>query len=198
MMTAVNKADSGQFTREEILHPRGWNLLNFILDPRTGLGRFRNFAKSGQAMALALTNHCRNHPIEWVMKLLDITERSNRYFVLEEAFRNQIRKCAALRGNILVVDLQEEELIMAGNRFIPYTLFPEANISIHVMWGKDRQNTVFAVGKSISNRTSRYNIGVGMLGFGGGGHEAAGTCQISNDRAGEVLEEIIRDIGAGE
>ena len=132
------------------------------------------------------------------MKLLDVTERSNRYFVLEEAFKNQIRKCASLRGNILVADLREEELIMAGNRFIPYALFPEVNISIHAMWGRDRQNTVFAVGKSIFNRASRYNIGVGMLRFGGGGQEAARTCQISNDRAGEVLEEIIREIAAGE
>lgn len=196
MIAAVNKADSGQFTREEILNPRGWILLHFLLDPRTGLGRFRNFAKSNRALMLRLTDYCRKYPIERVMKLFDVTERSDRYFVLEEKFKEQIQSLATLNGKTLVIDLREQDIILAGNRFLPYVLFPESNISIHVIWGRERKKTVFAIGKSIFDRSSPYNIGVRMLQWGGGGHEAAGACQVPNERADEILEEIIQEISS--
>lgn len=196
MIAAVNKADSGQFTREEVLSPRDWILLHFLLDPRTGLGRFRNFAKSNRALMLSLTDYCRKYPIEQVMKLFDVTERSDRYFALEEKFKEQIQSHAALNGKTLVIDLREQDLILPGNRFLPYVLFPESNISIHVIRGRERKNTVFAVGKSIFDRSSPYNIGVSMLKWGGGGHEAAGACQVPNERADEILEEIIQEISS--
>jgi nanoRNase/pAp phosphatase (c-di-AMP/oligoRNAs hydrolase) len=53
---------------------------------------------------------------------------------------------------------------------------------------------VFATGKSIVNRTSRTNVGRLMLEYGGGGHEAAGTCQIENDDAPRVRDELVRRI----
>ena len=194
MMAAVNKADSAQFTREEIFHPRGWILLHFLLDPRTGLGRFRDFAVSDQALMIKLTDLCRKLPIEKVMERYDITERSDRYFVLEEKFREQIRKCSELREKIIVIDLREEDPILAGNRFLPYALFPETNISLHIFWDREKKNTVIAVGKSIFDRSSRYNAGMGMLKYGGGGHEGAGTCQVPNERADEIMRNIIQDI----
>lgn len=198
MIAAVNKADSGQFTRADILRPRDWILLHFLLDPRTGLGRFRNFSKSDRALMLSLTNYCRKHPIQRVMKLFDVTERSDRYFVLEEKFKEQIQSCAFLNEKTLVIDLRKQDFILAGNRFLPYVLFPESNISIHVIWGPERKNTVFAIGKSIFDRSSPYNIGVRMLERGGGGHEAAGTCQVPNEKADEILEEIIQEISSTE
>ncbi len=194
MMAAVNKADAARFTREDIFRPRGWILLHFLLDPRTGLGRFRKFAKTDKSLMIRLADYCRKHPISKVMGLYDIAERSDRYFVLEEKFKDQIRKCATLHGKTVVLDLREEDPILAGNRFMAYALFPESNISIHVMWGKERRNTVFAVGKSIFDRSSSYNVGLGMLQYGGGGHEGAGTCQIPNDEAEDMKAAIIRDI----
>ena len=196
MLAAVNKTDSGLFTREEILRPRGWILLHFLLDPRTGLGRFRNFEKTDQALMLNLTDNCRKQPIEQVMNHFDVTERSDRYFVLEEKFKEQLESCARHNEKTLVIDLREQDVIFAGNRFWPYVLFPESNISIHVIWGQGKKNTVFAVGKSIFDRSSPYNIGVRMFERGGGGHEAAGTCQVPNERADEILEEIIREISS--
>jgi nanoRNase/pAp phosphatase (c-di-AMP/oligoRNAs hydrolase) len=62
------------------------------------------------------------------------------------------------------------------------------------MWGVKKQVTVFAMGKSILDRTSKTNIGNLALSYGGGGHEAAGTCQVENDRAAAVLGELIQKI----
>ena len=194
MMAAVDKGDSANFTREEILAPQGWDLLNFLMDARTGLGRFRDFRISNYNLMMALIDACATHTIGDIMGLPDVLERTTMYLEHSQKCKDQIRRCAVLERNLVVLDLRREEVIFAGNRFIIYALFPETNISIHVLWGLKNQNTVFATGKSILNRTSRTNIGALMLEYGGGGHENAGTCQVANDMADEVLGALTRRI----
>jgi nanoRNase/pAp phosphatase (c-di-AMP/oligoRNAs hydrolase) len=194
MMAAVDKGDSAQFSKDEILHPEKWDLLNFLMDARTGLGRFRDFRISNYSLMMDLIEYCRNHTIEQIMLLPDVKERVDIYFEHEPKFRDQITRCATLHRNLVVLDLRDEETIYAGNRFMIYAMFPQTNISIHVLWGLKNQNTVFATGKSIVNRSSKTNIGELMLGYGGGGHENAGTCQVENDRAAQVLLALIAKI----
>jgi nanoRNase/pAp phosphatase (c-di-AMP/oligoRNAs hydrolase) len=196
MMTAVDKGDSAQFSREEILDPRGWVLLNFLMDARTGLGRFREFRISNYNLMMDLIDYCREHTIDQIMNLPDVRERVELYFEHATKFQDQLRRCATVHRNLVVLDLRKEETIYAGNRFMIYALFPETNISIHVLWGVKNQNTVFATGKSIINRSSKTNIGELMLQYGGGGHENAGTCQIDNDKADGVLAELVAKITA--
>lgn len=196
MMVAVDKADSAQFTRDEILHPEGWVLLNYLMDSRTGLGRFRDFRVSNYTLMMDLIDYCKNHTVDQLMQLPDVKVRADMYFDHEEKFKDQIQRCAKVYGNLVVLDLRREEIIFAGNRFMIYALFPECNISIHVLWGVKQQNTVFATGKSIVNRSSKTNIGELMLQYAGGGHQNAGTCQVENDRAEAVLKELIVKINA--
>lgn len=196
LMSAVDKADSAQFTRDEILHPEGWVLLNYLMDSRTGLGRFRDFRISNYSLMMDLVDYCKNHAIDELMKLPDVKVRADMYFEHEDRFKDQIIRCAKVHKNLAVLDLRNEEIIYAGNRFMVYALFPECNISIHVMWGVKQQNTVLATGKSIIDRSSKTNIGELMLKYGGGGHENAGTCQVENDKADAVLKELIIKINA--
>lgn len=194
MMTAVDKADSAQFTMEEILRPRGWVLLNFLMDPRTGLGRFSNFRISNYALMMELIDYCKDHPIGQIMEMPDVRERVDMYNQQGALFKDQLLAVSTMHQNLVVVDTRHDETIYAGNRFMVYALFPRTNISMHVMHGKQKQNTVFAIGKSILNRTSRTDIGQLCLGYGGGGHMNAGTCQIDNERATEVQAELIEKI----
>lgn len=196
MMAAVDKADSAQFSREEILHPEGWVLLNYLMDSRTGLGRFRTFRISNYQLMMDLIDSCKNHGIDEIMLLPDVKERADMYFEHEQKFRAQLERCSKVHGNLVVLDLRGEDVIYAGNRFMIYALFPQANISIHVLWGLKQQNTVFATGKSILDRTAKTNIGELMLQYAGGGHENAGTCQVSNDKAAEVLQELVAKINS--
>jgi nanoRNase/pAp phosphatase (c-di-AMP/oligoRNAs hydrolase) len=196
MMLAVDKADSAQFTREEILSPEGWVLLNCLMDARTGLGRFRDFRISNYALMMDLIDYCRDHDIDQILALPDVIERVDLYFDHAERAREQIRRCATVHGNLVVLDLRNEEVIWATNRFVIYALFPQTNISIHVMWGVQKQNTVLATGKSIVDRSSKTNVGELMLSYGGGGHNAAGTCQVENDKAETTLAELIKKINA--
>lgn len=191
MMSAVDKGDSADFTREEVLDPEGWNLLNFIMDARTGLGRFRNFRISNYQLMMDLIDYCKDHDIEDILALPDVAERVDLYFEHKDKFQTQIRESGTTDGNVLIVDLRGEEMIYAGNRFVKYAMFPETDVSIQVIWGFKRQNTVLTVGKSIFNRTNGVNIGELMLHYGGGGHPAAGTCQIANDDAQRVLHEVV-------
>lgn len=194
MMTAVDKGDSADFTRDEILSPDGWVLLNFLMDARTGLGRFRDFRISNYQLMMQLIDYCRTHSIDDILNLPDVLERVELYFDHKERALDQLRRCSRIYGNFLVLDLREEETIWATNRFTIYAMFPEINISVHVMWGLKKQNTVFAIGKSIINRSSRTNVGELCLSYGGGGHLNAGTCQVGNDVAVEVLDKIIEKI----
>lgn len=196
MMAAVDKGDSAQFSKDEALDPKGWDLLNFLMDARTGLGRFREFRISNYALMMDLIDYCRNHNIDEILALPDVKERVELYFDQDTKFKEQIKRCATVHQNLVVLDLRNEEVIHAGNRFVIYALFPQCNISIHVLWGLQKQNTVFATGKSIFDRSSKTNVGELMLEYGGGGHQAAGTCQVDNDRSEAVLAELIRRINA--
>ncbi|MBK7900180.1 MAG: exopolyphosphatase [Azonexus sp.] len=196
MMDAVDKADSAQFTRDEILDPQGWVLLNYLMDARTGLGRFRDFRISNYALMMDLITYCRDHGIEDILALPDVRERVELYLEHAEKAKEQIQRCTTVRGNLVILDLRREETIWATNRFMIYALFPQCNISIHILWGVQQQNTVFATGKSILDRSSRTNVGELMLQYGGGGHQAAGTCQVDNDRAEAVLAELTTRINA--
>ncbi len=190
LMAAVDKADSASFTREEVLDPNGWTLLNFLMDARTGLGRFRHFRISNYQLMMDLIDYCNHHTIDEILALPDVKERTDLFFSHKEKFEEQLRRCAKQRGPLVVLDLRDEETIFAGNRFAIYALFPDCNISVHVMWGRQKQNTVLAVGKSIFNHTSPLNVGEMMLSFGGGGHVGAGTCQVANQDAEESLEKL--------
>lgn len=194
MMAAVDKGDAAQFNREEVLNPDKWDLLNFLMDARTGLGRFREFRISNYNLMMDLIDYCRNHRIEQIMELPDVKERVETYQEHTAKCKEQIRRCSQLHGNLVVLDLRNEDVIFAGNRFVIYAMYPEINISIHVLWGLKQQNTVFATGKSILNRSSKTNIGALMLEYGGGGHENAGTCQVDNDKAEQVLATLIQRI----
>ena len=197
MLNAVDKSDSASFTRQEILHPQGWVLLSFLMDPRTGLGRFRDFRISNYELMMQLIDHCRNHRVEETLALPDVRERVDIYQQHEHSFTDQILRCTTIHDNIAVLDLRNEKTLYAGNRFMIYALFPACELSIHVLWGLNRQNTVIAVGKSILNRTSHVKIGDLLLTYGGGGHDGAGTCQVSNDAADEVVKEILYILGIG-
>jgi nanoRNase/pAp phosphatase (c-di-AMP/oligoRNAs hydrolase) len=196
MMDAVDKGDSAQFNRDEVLNPEGWNLLNFLMDARTGLGRFREFRISNYALMMDLIDYCKNHNIEEILSLPDVKERIELYREHEIMFKEQIMRCATVHQNLVLLDLTGEETIYAGNRFMIYALFPQCDISIHKMWGFQKQNIVFATGKSIFDRGCKTNVGELMLQYGGGGHIAAGTCQIAIDQAEEVQQALITAITA--
>lgn len=191
LMAAVDQADSARYTLEEVLHPRGWTLLNFLMDARTGLGRFREFRISNYQLMMALIDACRKLSVHEILALPDVRERVDLYFDHEPRAVDQLLSASTVHGNVVVVDLRDQDPIWATNRFMVYALFPQCNLSIHRMWGLRRQNTVFAIGKSIFERTCVTDVGALCLRYGGGGHAAAGTCQIEHSMADKVIGELI-------
>ena len=193
LMNAVDKADSAQFTQDEIKDAQDWNLLGFLMDARTGLGRFRHFRISNYQLMMDLIDYCQDHGINDILNLPDVRERCDLFRSHNELFAEQLRRCTQQHGPLVILDLRNEEVIYTGNRFLIYTLFPDCEVSIHLMWGLRKQNTVFATGKSIF-LTNPINIGELMLRYGGGGHPGAGTCQVANDQVEKVQDELTRYI----
>ncbi len=192
LMEAVDKGDSADFTLEEILNPTGWVLMNFLMDARTGLGRFHDFRISNYALMMELIDYCMNHSIDEVLTIPDVVERVELYFDQQEKFKKQLSEITRVEGKVAVIDLREQETIYAGNRFMVYAMYPETQISIHVAWGFKKQNTAVMIGKSIINKSSNANIGELCLKYGGGGHKNAGTCQLDNDKVDAALPDIIK------
>ncbi len=192
IMTAVDKGDSADFTEEEILNPTGWVLMNFIMDARTGLGRFHDFRISNYDLMMELIDYCVIHPIEDVLALPDVKERVDLYFEQQEKFKEQLKRITKIEGKVAVIDLRNEETIYTGNRFMVYAMHPEVEMSVHVAWGFQKQNTAVMIGKSIINKNSKVNIGELCLSYGGGGHANAGTCQLENDKVDAELPNIIK------
>ena len=197
IMTAVDKGDSADFTKEEILDPKDWVLMNFLMDARTGLGRFHDFRISNYDLMMELIDYCVNHDIKDVLELPDVKERVDLYNEQAELFKNQLKEISHMEGKVVVVDQKAAgDVIYAGNRFMIYAMYPEAEISVHIAWGFKKQNTAVMIGKSIINKASDFNIGDLCLEYGGGGHANAGTCQLDNDKVDELLPEIIKKLNA--
>ncbi|GAB7190942.1 exopolyphosphatase [Kineococcus sp. NUM-3379] len=195
LMRAVDQADSAQYSEQEILKPEGWTLMNYLMDSRTGLGRFREFRISNYQLMMQLIDACIEHnEVDEILALPDVAERVELYRAQAPLFEEQLRRVTSLHGDVALVDLRDEETIHAGNRFMVYAMFPQARVSIHAIWGRGKQNTVFAVGKSILDRTSPVDIGSVCLRYGGGGHLAAGTCQVPHEDAERVLAEVIEAV----
>lgn len=194
LMEAVNKTDSGDLTKEEILNPEGWILLSYIMDARTGLGRFQDYRIGNYQLMMDMVGYCRTKTADEIIEIEDVQERAMRYFDQQDQFIDMIKRCSRIKGNVIVTNLKDEVTIYTGNRFIVYALYPEQNVDIRVMWGKDKQNVVFATGHSILNRTCQTDIGDLMLAYGGGGHQKVGTCQVPAQTWEDSLDEIVIEL----
>jgi len=191
MIRYVDKVDSADLTPDEITNPSGWVLLGFIMDPRTGLGRFRDFTISNYDLMKKLASACATKNIEEIMAMPDIKEREAVYHEQGKLFADMLKKVIHIDENVIVADLRGIETIYAGNRFLMYTMHPEQNISVWIVDGKNKQNCAITVGYSIINRSATLNVGSLLLKYGGGGHTQVGTCQVPYDDADKVIAEII-------
>jgi len=198
LVKAVDKADSAQFTVDEILNPEGWVLLSFVMDPRTGLGRYKDYRISNYALMMDMIDYCREKTADEILQISDVQERVKRYFEQEKQYKDMVLKNSTVYDHVVVLDLRNQDEIFTGNRFLIYSLFPEQNISIHVMWGVNKQNVVITCGHSIINRTAKTDVGSLMLEYGGGGHKQVGTCQVPVDKADTILKNIIDKINENE
>jgi len=194
MIHYVDKVDSGNLSSDEILDPKGWILLGFIMDPRTGLGRFRNFTISNYDLMMSLSKACAEKSIYDILEMPDVKERLDLYYQQKDLFVTMIKEHASVESNVVIVDLRNVETIFAGNRFIIYTLYPQQNISIWIVDGRNKSNVAITVGHSIINRTSDADVGSMLLFYGGGGHKQVGTCQVTYDDADKVISEITNKV----
>jgi nanoRNase/pAp phosphatase (c-di-AMP/oligoRNAs hydrolase) len=191
MIRYVDKVDSGDLVHDEIINPQGWVLLGFIMDPRTGLGRFRNFTISNYDLMKKLASACSGKNIEEILLMPDVKERLDVYYEQDKLFREMLVKYVKTEDKVLLVDLRGVETIYAGNRFLIYTLYPDQNISVWVVDGRNKVNCAITVGYSIINRTATVDVGSMLYKYGGGGHHQVGTCQVSYDDAGRIIKEIV-------
>ncbi|MEG1291350.1 MAG: exopolyphosphatase, partial [Lachnospiraceae bacterium] len=194
MMEAVDKVDSGNLTVEEIQNPSGWILVGFLMDPRTGLGRWRDFTISNYQLMERLMDACRTMETNEILELTDVKERIEVYFEQTEKFKEMIKAHTTVEQDVIISDLRGVDPIYTGNRFLIYSMYPKQNISAWIVNGKGGKGCSVAVGYSILNKTSKIDVGSLMLQYGGGGHKAVGTCQFNEETMDEMVPKLLKEL----
>lgn len=197
MMEAVDKVDSGNLTLDEIQNPKGWILVGFLMDPRTGLGRWHDFAIPNYKLMEILMEDIRTMSTEEILALPDVQERIKVYEEQTANFKKMVEAHTRVEGKVIISDLRGVDPIYSGNRFMIYSMYPEQNISIWIVNGKGGKGCSCAVGYSILNRTSNIDVGSLMLKYGGGGHKAVGTCQFPDEAMDEKIPQLIEELVNG-
>ena len=193
-MEAVDRVDSGTLTASEIQHPTGWILIGFLMDPRTGLGRWRDFTVPNYQLMEKLMVAVRDKSTEEILSMPDVKERIEVYNEQTEKFKEMVKAHTKTEGNLIITDLRGVDPIYTGNRFMIYSMYPQQNISAWIVSGKGGQGCSAAVGYSILNKTSKVNVGSLMLKYGGGGHEKVGTCQFTNENMETDLPKMLAEL----
>ena len=196
LMEAVDKVDSGNLTIDEVMNPTGWILVGFLMDPRTGLGRWRQFSISNYQLMEKLMEACQTMTTEEILALPDVRERIEIYNEQTEKFKQMVSEHTRVDGNLIITDLRHVDPIYTGNRFMIYSMYPEQNISAWIVSGRGGQGCSAAVGYSILNKTADVNVGSLMLKYNGGGHKKVGTCQFSNETMDTELPKMLEELGA--
>ena len=196
LIEIAGKADSANFTKEDILNPKGWTMLAFIADPRTGLGYKRNFTISNFELMKKLPKLLRTKRVEEILSLSDFQERVKLYDEENKRYKELILSSARTEGDAIVIDLRDSETIPVGNRFLEYVLYPDQNISVRIVDGKNKEFAMISVGHSIINPTSAIDVGAMTLRYGGGGHKRVGTCQVAYEDVDRVVGEMLDVINA--
>jgi nanoRNase/pAp phosphatase (c-di-AMP/oligoRNAs hydrolase) len=196
LVESADRVDSADLEMEDVTDPKGWILLGFIMDPRTGLGRFRHFKISNYQLMMNMVDSIGQSSAEEVLALPDVKERVDLYLKQNEVFKNSLPNFSRLDGNVVVSDIRNLDEVPAGNRFLVYTVYPQCNVNLWVSWGFKKQNVAVATGYNIFNKTCQTDVGELMSEYGGGGHEAAGTCQLDTDKADALISEIVNKLKA--
>ena len=191
---ALHKGAAGNLTVDEVLNPTGWILVGFLMDPRTGLGRWRKFTISNYQLMEKLMEACRTMSTEEILALPDVQERIEVYNEQTEKFKEMVTKYTRVEGNVIISDLRGVDPIYTGNRFLIYSMYPEQNISAWIVSGRGGMGCSAAVGYSIINKTSDVNVGSLMLKYNGGGHKKVGTCQFSDENMETELPKMLAEL----
>jgi hypothetical protein len=190
LLAETDRFDSAQLELADIVSPRGAILLAYTLDPRTGLGAFQGYFQ-------LLLDTLRVGMLEDVLALPEVQERAAKIREQDKAFREVTFNHSRMDGTVVVTDFRALATIPVGNRFMVYTLFPEATLSVRIHWGPRKEGVIVSVGRSILNRTSRTNVGVLLSLYGGGGHAGAASCMLAPDKADATIAEILTGLKRG-
>jgi nanoRNase/pAp phosphatase (c-di-AMP/oligoRNAs hydrolase) len=186
---ALLRLDAALLTPDDVENPREYILLGYTIDSRTGLGGFDDYFRS-------LIGWLKTMSIEAVLKQREVQDRVDRLRRDQTDFKTLLTRNSFLLSNVVVTDLREVDRLPAGNRFLVYSLFPQANVSLRVHWGPRHDSVIAAVGHSIFNRTCNTSVGDLMSRYGGGGHRGAGTCVLPLDHAADAIDEILFELQA--
>lgn len=189
LLEQTDKMDSANLTEKDVTDPRDYILLMYTLDPRSGLGAFKDYF-------MKLKDWIVEKPIAEILRIPEVKERCMKLLADQKKFAEVMKENSRLDGNVIITDIRKVKDLPSGNRFLIFTLFPRGNVQARIFNGRGGEFVVIALGKSIFNRTCMTDVGSLCHQYGGGGHSGAATCQVPLDKAETIIGEIITKLKA--
>ncbi len=183
LMHEADRIDAGKLEQEDVLNPQGYVLISMTTDGRNA---------GDEPYWLKMIGLLREASLEETLADAEVARRCQQIRDEQDKLRAILLARAEQRKNVIYVDLRGIQEIPDGNRFLIFTLFPQANIQVKVTHDSQRENTTaISVGYNIFNPTSNVNVGELLKNYGGGGHKVVGSSRVPNDKAEQAIEEIL-------
>ncbi len=184
LVDETDRMDAAKLKVEDVLDPKEYILMGFTIDSRTGLGDFKTYF-------MQLVDWLKEYPIEQLLLIPEVKKRIEKMATERKNFSEVMKKRSWVEGNVIITDLREEDPVPVGNRFLIYTLFPEANVSVRLHWGPMKEYVMAVIGHSIFNRTCPTDVGKVVSRLGGGGHTGAGSAPVAPETIDIELKIIV-------
>lgn len=197
LLNAVDKAHKANYTREEVLNPAGYDMINFITDARTNLGKVRAFRISNYALMINMVDELLDKSADEILRLPDVEERVEYYEESKKDYVEMLDNNSDLEDGILKIDLRNETHLVPANRFVMFAHNPDCKVAAQVLWGLNNQNTVIALGKNIFNKPAELDLGQILRKYGGYGHANSGSIQVDNFKADKMFQALLSEVKEG-
>jgi len=185
LVDAADKIDAADLSLDEVLHPEKYEYVLLALT-------VSNQDDPDEAYWNRLVALLRQNDIQAVVNDPVVKERCRASVEENRKYETFLKGYTRMKGPVAVTDFRSFEKAPSGNRFLVYSLFPEAVVHARIRFdAKDNQRVVVNVGHSIFNRRCNVNVGLLLSQFEGGGHPGAGSCRFHVSKTDEYLPRII-------
>jgi len=185
LIKETDKIDSACLSMDEVLHPEAYPYI--ILSMTVS-----NRSVTKEPYWNRLVDLLMKHNITGVISDMEVKEKCRAVIEENKVYKTVLSEHTVVRKHVSVTDLRSYNKAPEGNRFLVYSLFPEAIVSVRIRHDDPgRQRIAVSVGHNIFNPKCRVNVGKMLSKFGGGGHKGAGACRFLASKAGEYIPQII-------
>lgn len=185
LVQAADKIDSANLTLDEVLHPEKYPYVLLSLT-------VSNEAQPNEPYWNLLIELFREQGIQQVLENAEVKQHCQDVVIQNDHYLDILKQHTTINQHVAITDFRPLDSPPFGNRFLVYSLYPEASVNLRIRYeDHNKDMVVINLGHSIFNPGCNVNVGLMLAQFGGGGHPGAGSARIPQSKADDILTQII-------